>query len=415
MRKLILALLLMLMAATLAAADTIYLRDGRTVRGTLLGFINGRFVVRVSGNVNPIAAGQSADSQTTDSRSTDSRNNISDGDVVFLRPNEIDRIEIDGRSLEEARFLTRTVDVSLGPNWVDSGVDVRRGQRVQVRASGTIYAGRSRITPEGLRGTDPNAPLPRAAEGVLIGSVGNDPSAPITELGANREFTADRDGRLYLTVNRSGYTDARGAFQVQIRTERELPGRGTTGARGPVDRNDSEYDPFGTGGNNQGRTEPAPVRPRTSGGGQYEQQQPNTGTTQNRVTREKTVNVPANQPRGIDTGIDLRTGDQVQITATGNVTAGRRAGVVSPDGGRAGAAAIIGASAYPVPQAGVGALIGYIRLTNGQLSQPFFVGSQQTFSSPVDGRLFLLVNDDNYGDNSGSFSVRIIYPEAQIR
>jgi hypothetical protein len=110
---------------------------------------------------------------------------------------------------------------------------------------------------------------------------------------------------------------------------------------------------------------------------------------------------------GVDTGIDLRSGDQVTITATGNITAGRRAGVVSPEGGRVGAASIIGT--YPVPNAGVGALIGFIRLPNGQVTQAFFVGSQLTLSAPADGRLYLLVNDDNYNDNSGSFDVRIVY------
>jgi len=34
-----------------------------------------------------------------------------------------------------------------------------------------------------------------------------------------------------------------------------------------------------------------------------------------------------------------------------------------------------------------------------------------TFTAPADGRIFLLVNDDNYSDNSGSFSVRIQYPD----
>ncbi|MDX6575105.1 MAG: hypothetical protein QOE96_1058, partial [Blastocatellia bacterium] len=47
MRKIILALTILLLAATFAAADTVYLRDGRTIRGTLLGFTGGRFVVRV--------------------------------------------------------------------------------------------------------------------------------------------------------------------------------------------------------------------------------------------------------------------------------------------------------------------------------------------------------------------------------
>jgi hypothetical protein len=64
-----------------------------------------------------------------------------------------------------------------------------------------------------------------------------------------------------------------------------------------------------------------------------------------------------------------------------------------------------------VPTVGVGALIGYLLQTNGQASQAFYVGSQLTFTAPVDGRLYLLVNDDNYSDNSGSFSARIVYPD----
>ena len=376
MRKIILALLILIMAASVAAADTVFLRDGRRVQGTVLGFINGRFVVRV--NETPSTPGSTAPA-------------IAGGDIVFFRPNEIERIEIEGRSLDEARYEARTVDVILGPNWIDSGVDLRRGQRVQIKASGTIYAGRTRITPDGLRTTDPNAPLPRAAEGVLIGAVSNDPNAPIVELGLSREFVADRDGRLYLTANRSSYTDARGSFTVQVRTERELRAAGD-------DRDDND----GFGRRNRSEN-PAPVRPRTSGDA-YPTDRP---TTDNRTRREKAIAVPGNLRNGVDTGIDLRAGDQVTITASGNITAGRRAGVVSPEGGRVGAASIIGT--YPVPSAGVGALIGFIRLPSGQVTQPFFVGSQLTFNAPADGRLFLLANDDNYNDNSGSFDVRIGY------
>src|ERR687893_2310187 len=145
MKKMILALAALLLLSPLALADTIVLRDGRTIRGTVLGFMNGRIVVRLE----PSGTSAPADA----------------GEIRFFRPGEIDRIEIDGRSLEEARFETRVVDVALGPDWIDSGVDVRRGQRVQVRASGTINAGRTRIQPDGTRNTDPNAPLPRAAEG----------------------------------------------------------------------------------------------------------------------------------------------------------------------------------------------------------------------------------------------------------
>jgi hypothetical protein len=374
MRKIILAFVLMMMTATFVAADTVYLRDGRRVQGTVLGFINGRFVVRVNETLTATSGGTAA---------------IASGDIVFFRPMEVERIEIEGRSLDDARYESRTVDVALGPNWIDSGVDLRRGQRVEIKATGTIYAGRARITPDGLRTTDPNAPLPRAAEGVLIGTVSNDANAPIVELGLSREFVADRDGRLYLTANRSSYTDARGAFNVQIRTEREL--RST----------DDDRDNDGRYGRNR-RDNPAPVRPRISpdidGGGRPGSE---------RLRREKTLTVPANLRGGVDTGVELRSGDQVTITASGNITAGRRAGVVSPEGGRVGAASIIGS--YPVPNAGVGALIGFIRTPSGQMTQAFFVGSQLDFTAPADGRLFLLVNDDNYNDNSGSFDVRIVY------
>jgi hypothetical protein len=356
MRKIILALAILLLTASFAAADTIYLRDGRTIRGTLLGFVSGRFVVRVepryaanSGIRNPGAGEQ--------------------GDIQYFRPDEVERIEIEGRSLDETRFDTSTVQVPLESNWIDTGINLRRGERVQISASGVITAGRSRITPDGLRSTDPTSPLPRAAEGMLIGAVGDDRNAPIIELGTTREFTADRDGRLYLTANRGSYTDARGSFTVQIKRERGVDSAGS-------DRR------------------PGRIRSRN--------RQP-VETTQ----REVTINVPGIS-RGTDTGMDVRAGDQIFFTASGTVLAGQRVGQVGPDGATStGFGAVV--NARPVPTAGVGALIAYVRMANGQLSQPSLVGSQLAGTVPVDGRLILAINDDNYSDNGGSFSVRIRY------
>ena len=364
MKRIILALAVVICTASFTFADTIYLRDGRTVRGTVLGFINGLFVVRVElrYSTNPPA--------TTNPNVARSR--TFEGEIQYFRPNEIERIEIEGRSLDDARFETRTVQVTLEPNWIDSGVDVRRGERVQVSATGVIIVGRSRINPDGLRSSDPTAPLPNAAEGRLIGAVGDDPGAPIIELGSNREFTADRDGRLYLTANRGSYADARGGFNVQIRRQRDLTA---------LDTEDQTF-----------RRRPPGIRSRT---------RPPIATTPEEVT----ITVPGTS-RGTDTGVDVRSGDQIVFTASGTVVAGQRAGQVSPEGGRSsGFGAIIGTR--PVPSAGVGALIGYIRTIDGQTSQPFFIGSQLTLTVPVDGRLYLAINDDNYSDNSGSFEVKV--------
>ena len=400
MKKIVFALLITLAAVSMAAADTIYLRSGTALRGNVLGYINGRFAIQLTAPATlPVQTGN-RNSNTTQPTYSQTTRTVRAGEVIFLRPRDIDRVEIDGRSLDDARYQTQTVDVSLGPNWIDSGVDVRRGERVRVDATGTIYAGRSRITPAGLSSTDPYAPLPRVAEGALIGVIGNEYDSPIIELGATREFTADRAGRLYLTANRSSYTDARGAYRVRIRREVDLAGM----ARTSDDNRNDTYDPFSLPA--EGDNNPAPTRSRESGGGGPVRDDRRGG--RNRML-ERVIDVQGTESRGADTGIDLRSGDQAIITASGNITAGRRVGVVSPNGATPNATSIFGTR--PVPTAGVGALIGYILLSNGQTTQPFLVGNQMTLTAPGDGRLFLLVNDDNYGDNSGSFSVRIQYPD----
>ncbi|HBB93757.1 MAG TPA: hypothetical protein DC054_00040 [Blastocatellia bacterium] len=366
MKKILLALIIIIAAVSLAAADTIYLRDGRTIRGTLLGFVNGRFVVRVE---------QRYSTTNPDTNVTRTRGN--EGDIQYFRPEEIDRVEIEGRSIDEARNETRDVQVTLDSNWTDSGIYLRRGERVQVSATGVITVGRSRIGPDGLRSTDPTAPLPNVSEGELIGAIGRDPSAPIIELGSNREFTADRNGRLFLTANRGSFADARGAFAVQIRRQRDLNTLDTEEERGD------------TGIRSRGQDNSDRNRDRDRG----------------RSPREITINVPATS-RGTDTNIDVRSGDQITISATGTITAGRRVGDVGPDGARSTG---IGINVRPLPTAGVGALIAYVRMANGQLSQAYLIGSSLTTTVPADGRLILAINDDDYSDNSGSFSVRIRY------
>ena len=359
MKKVGFAFLTILLLASVAVADTLYLRDGRSLRGTLLGFINGRFAFRVSATQTGPSSGPIRPEE---------------GEIQLFRPNEVDRIEIDGRSLDELRYESRSVEVQLGPNWVDSGIDLRRGERIQVNASGIILAGRSRITPDGLRASDPRSPLPSAAEGMLIGAIGNDPDSTILELGTSREFVADRNGRLFLTANRGTYADARGSFTVQIKRERDLTALNGSGYPNPSQRNV----PIGT-------------RPRD--------------VPQRRTPQEISLDV-AGTSRGSDTAIDVRVGDEITITATGKIIAGRRLGEVGPEGGRSsGFGAIVGTR--PLPNVGPGALIGYIRMSNGQMSQPFFIGSQLNLSVPADGRLYLAINDDDYSDNGGAFRVTI--------
>ncbi len=112
-----------------------------------------------------------------------------------------------------------------------------------------------------------------------------------------------------------------------------------------------------------------------------------------------TVTVPANQP-WTDTGIFLHAGDVVTISATGTASMGAGwppmppAGRPPDCGGRQG---------FPAPQVPCWSLIGRL----GEDGPVFYVGSGTTFGVPKDGELFLGVNDDQIGDNSGSWTATV--------
>jgi len=109
----------------------------------------------------------------------------------------------------------------------------------------------------------------------------------------------------------------------------------------------------------------------------------------------RTITVDARQA-WTDTGLTVNVGDHVAFQATGQITFGRTPGqTASPDGGPG------NSGNYPDPTVPVGALIGRIG-TNGK---PFGIGTQSSVPMPASGRLFLGVNDNELGDNSGAFTV----------
>lgn len=114
------------------------------------------------------------------------------------------------------------------------------------------------------------------------------------------------------------------------------------------------------------------------------------------------ITVNGNQ-RWTDTGMTVNKGDRVSFHASGQirVAAGNAPETLaSPDG----SATYQGSRAnYPVPTMAAGALIGSV---GG--GAPFPIGSNtQPITMPAAGRLYLGINDDGLGDNSGSFTVTI--------
>src|SRR5258708_8256559 len=98
MRKIILAVIMVMAAASFTVADTVYLRDGRTIHGTLLGFINGRFVVRVDPRYSTLPSA-TADPDIA-------RRRANEGELQYFPPAEVERLTLSGRSLDDLPFET---------------------------------------------------------------------------------------------------------------------------------------------------------------------------------------------------------------------------------------------------------------------------------------------------------------------
>jgi Ca2+-binding EF-hand superfamily protein len=113
----------------------------------------------------------------------------------------------------------RTVRVSALERWTDSGLTVRRGDTIEIDASGTITMSgpTDAATPAGSTSgrRAPESPLPAQPAGGLLIRVGD--SQPIF-LGANSgSFEAPTAGRIYFGVNDDHLPDNGGEFRVIVR------------------------------------------------------------------------------------------------------------------------------------------------------------------------------------------------------
>ena len=111
--------------------------------------------------------------------------------------------------------------------WTDSGLMVRKGQRLRISATGRVSLGEGRFsTPTGLpRVVDTEKLMRNENTGTLIAVIGDDNDEFIA-VGANREFHAPRDGRLFLGVNEGKLDDNTGSYDALIEVEPVAGGTG---------------------------------------------------------------------------------------------------------------------------------------------------------------------------------------------
>jgi hypothetical protein len=117
------------------------------------------------------------------------------------------------------------------------------------------------------------------------------------------------------------------------------------------------------------------------------------------------VQIPASSSSFVDTGIDVAAGAHVAIQATGKV-------IYKPGNPPAGPAG------FPVASEHCASGLPFGEYTNDNLSclsliglmgssPEFEVGGSLTVGSAEGGELYLMFNDNEYGDNSGDYQVTI--------
>jgi hypothetical protein len=237
--RLLLSVTLLLSLVTPLLADTIRLKDGSVIRGQVIGFKDQQFTILIGGNARgrrgqttvyvedvesiefesgpgPAATDDSSMARNNPPPVNNNRNTVSDPPVTEPRSEPVG-------SSAAPTFFTIKVGVRADASnngWTNSGLVVRKGQRIRISASGRVSLGRGRFSmPGGLATVSDNDKLMRnEATGALIAVIGDDNDEFIV-IGPRREFVAQRDGVLFLGVNEGDLTDNTGSYDIVIEAE----------------------------------------------------------------------------------------------------------------------------------------------------------------------------------------------------
>ncbi len=229
-----------------ALADTIRLKDGSVIRGQIVSFKNEQFTILVGGgsrgrksqitvymeDVESIDFDSSGAGNSQDNSSSQQSQNPTYQQPVNQQPvntsnNQPPYQQPANNSTQPANNNPTFFPINLkvrGDNasngWTNSGLVVRRGQRLRITANGRVNLGGGRFAgPDGV----PNIPdkdklMRNQATGGLICVIGDD-NDDFIFIGHSHDFVAQRDGVLFLGVNEGNLSDNTGNFDVVIEAE----------------------------------------------------------------------------------------------------------------------------------------------------------------------------------------------------
>ena len=247
--------------------DTIRLKDGSIIKGKIVSFDGGKFVVLIAdgtrerqmtftadevekiefdnqtvpvsmvktsndrkgmkktpptitkdGNNTVITVGNNNQKSTPPPTNTDDEeilDDTTDDQTVASTPgnNDVKPIQISVKVLAD----------NTANGWSNSGWVVKKGQKIKITANGRVSLGNGRYaSPNGISTLPDDGKLLKSEPtGGLIAVIGDDNNEFIY-VGQTIEFTATRDGALFLGVNESNLNDNTGAFDVTVEIDPTL-------------------------------------------------------------------------------------------------------------------------------------------------------------------------------------------------
>ena len=264
-----LACFLVLSMFTLAFADTIRLKDGSIIKGKIISFGEGKFTILIGDGARqrqmnffadevesiefdstplqtptnnkttlPIYKNTSSEAETkptpqptpsksviiTDKTTQPTQSNTN-SDPTTITPTVKNNptntnttpLMTDTNTTKPIILTVRVLADNTANGWSNSGWVVKKGQKIRVTGKGQVSLGNGRYSSTaGITSLPDKDKLMKAdATGGLIAVIGDDNNEFIF-IGASREFTAARDGALFLGVNEGNLDDNSGAFDVTI-------------------------------------------------------------------------------------------------------------------------------------------------------------------------------------------------------
>jgi hypothetical protein len=237
------ALFLVFALVVPALADTIRLKDGSIIRGQVIGFRDQQFTVLIGAGSRgrrgrTTVYVEDIESIEFDAATTAAATTLANEDAPIVNREPVSQPQPtrDNPPVDTSTTIPRPTPTSSAPTfftikvavrsdsanngWSNSGLVVRKGQRLRISASGRVSLGRNRFaTPLGVSTIPDNDKLMRnEPTGALIAVIGDDNDDFIL-IGTRRDFVAQRDGVLFLGVNEGDLSDNTGSYDVAIEAE----------------------------------------------------------------------------------------------------------------------------------------------------------------------------------------------------